>query len=684
MKSRIRLICSLIVVMCMLAACAPQGTDTVPSEPTHTALPAPTEPAAGETAPPEPTDTALPEPTEPAAGETVKLEANRDGVFTLAVGGERQALPSPEQTFLEVGQGVGVDTTGRAILRFADLLTVEVLRDGELKVQELAINEQSAVVTVLQNGGALINDFNPTEEIDRRFTIQTEFATITATGTRFVVDREANSPLEWVVGLDAKEGDLSVTADGVTKPVPTGTARWIAPIGAPSPGISADMPNLQSWIDKMQDGLPVRELGEVVFPQADIVANTQSLAELPEPGQPFELAEVELVLDPQGLFGSPTYRLEDCNGDGIPDIAIEAGKLHMDFRTVLARVRALDVTVINRAEPGSGSLRVLDPSRSEIGAQQVKVGSSEGQILSLRADQPYHYAELAMSNGCFLGFSLTPPDPDGEPGAPRPAVENWQEEAAAGAPTVGIERPPENGRLQAPPVGTNGYSAVIEMDGALDDWDALAQLSGVDWTGFGTVVYDTACANRHPAPTTGGYTDLGGWVRFAYDETYLYVAFLVDDDGYVGYSGNDQRYFLGDAPQLSLDMNLTGDFSESTLSQDDLQVDFHPGFEAPYAPYPARVALWQLDTLRSREFSEARVATMPTDTGYFLETALPWKYLNFGPQPGASLGVAASVSDNDTPGTDVQECMISTAPQRDWKNPTTWGTLLLSPASEGQ
>jgi len=661
MNRRISSICSLIAVLCLPAACASQGTATTLPEPTHTVHPAPTEPAEGETAPPE-----------PATDETIKLEANRDGVSTLATDGDRQALPSPEQTFLEVGQGVDVDTTGHAILRFADLLTVEMLRDTELRVQEVAIDEQSAVVTVLQNGGLLINDFSPQEEIERRFTVQTEFAVITATGTRFVVDHEANSPLEWVVGLDAEEGDLMVTADGVTKPVPTGTARWIAPTGEPSPGISAAMEDLQSWLDKIRGGLPVKALtlGEIVFLPADIVADTAALTELPLPGESVDLVNTEqgtvkLTLDPSGYF----YDLQDCNGDGVRDVVIQAGKVEIDFRAVLARVRALDVTVINRDRPGSGSLRVLDPGRGEIASQPLNVGPGQVQILSMRSDQPYHYAELEMGDGCFLGLSLTPPTPAEEPGAPRPAI-------------AGIERPPENGWLQAPPVGADGYTAVIEIDGAWGDWDTLAQLSGVDWVGFDTVVYDTACANRHPTPTAEGYTDLGSRVRFAYDDAYLYVAFLVDDDGYVGYSGGDQRFFNGDAPQLSLDMNLSGDFSDGALSQDDLQVDLHPGLEA--LDGPTRAALWQLGTLRSREFGEARVAASLTDGGYFLEASLPWRSLDFAPQPGARLGLAASISDNDTPDTDVQECMISTAPQREWDNPTTWGTLLLSPPPVGQ
>ena len=56
---------------------------------------------------------------------------------------------------------------------------------------------------------------------------------------------------------------------------------------------------------------------------------------------------------------------------------------------------------------------------------------------------------------------------------------------------------------------------------------------------------------------------------------------------------------------------------------------------------------------------------------------VPWKYLGFVPQPGGRLGIAARISDNDSPDTVVQECTISTAPTCEWNDPTTWGTLVL-------
>jgi hypothetical protein len=367
--------------------------------------------------------------------------------------GLQRDLQAPDQDLLQIGEGISVDEAGRAIMRFADLLAVEVLRDGQLLVQELDVTDQSAFVTVLQSGGTLINDFDPQEEIERRFTVQTDFAIITATGTRFVVVREVGTPLEWVLALDATEDDLKVQAledpnpsEPTIKPVPSGVTRWIAPIGVPSAGISADMENVQTWIQNAQDGIPVAEFGEIVWPHADISVNTAGLAELPSAGEPLQLDEVTLMLDPQGIFGSPDYKLEDCNDDGLQDLAIQGGKLVMDFRTVLSRVRALDVTVFNRDQQGSGLLEVLDPAREPIASQPLEAGPGKGQVLSLRSDEPYHYAELTLSNGCFLGLSLTPPTKDGQPGAPRPAVEDWQ--GLATQPTAAPPPTPESDYAQ--------------------------------------------------------------------------------------------------------------------------------------------------------------------------------------------------------------------------------------------
>jgi hypothetical protein len=728
----------------------------------------------------------VPPPQETAA----RAEARRARVETLDRAGQRSPLAPLQERNLAVGEGVDVDETGSAVLKFADLLLLEVLRDGELQVRQFVQDESSALIDFGLATGVVVGDFNPQQEINRRLTITTEFARIEVAGTQYLLARERETPLWWLVVLDAQPDQLRVTADGVTKAVVTGQARWVAPIGEPSPGIGAQMEGVQGWLDSARAGRGQPELGEVLWPQADVLANTEPLAELPPPGQPFTLEGVVLTLDPEGLFGAPAYALEDCNGDGIGDIAMVGGRLHFDFRPVLARVRALDVTVWNRSGPGQGQLIVYDPARNPMNKEVVTVGAGQTEVIALRSQpgRPYHYAGLDLADGCFLGFSLTPPEMDGSPGAPRPAVtmvtpvptpippaiatptptpspqcravadelnlregpgleygslavigrgtpleplarrddgswllvavpdigKGWVRNAerfvacnfdtsllpvekAPPTPTPTVTPPPatptvtptppntrpeEQGLMWALPLGTvGGYPVEIILDGSYKDWLTLSDLSGVKPTLVDQVVFDRACKALF-SPNYGPEDDLFAVVWFAYDDNYLYTAFVVQDEGFVPYTGPDLRFFLGDAPQLLLDTDLPGDYHDTGLNADDLQIDFHPGW--PQRDLPPRAVLWQLSTQRPRELTEAVVAVGPRvglfwrgELGYFLEAAVPWKALGVVPKPGLTLGLVASVSDNDTANTNNQECMISTDPRRNWRDPTTWGTLIL-------
>ncbi|MDX1521637.1 MAG: sugar-binding protein, partial [Anaerolineae bacterium] len=240
-----------------------------------------------------------------------------------------------------------------------------------------------------------------------------------------------------------------------------------------------------------------------------------------------------------------------------------------------------------------------------------------------------------------------------------------EEPAAAGADSAaGNGRSVAAGQFAAPALAENA----LQIDGEISDWDALPGSNQAAWTRFETITYDDACLSRFPGREA--MIDLSGQVRFAYDDEALFVAFQVEDDGYVGYNGEGQEFFLGDSPQLSLDLELLSDLDDSERSADDWQIDFHPD------PANPRAVLWQLGSLAARDFSEAIVASRFDQANYVLEAMIPWSSLDFRPQPGDRIGLAANINDNDTPGTNRQECIISTAPLRAWNNPTTWGTLL--------
>ena len=621
-------------------------------------------------------------PSDPAISVGIlETEARRDNVFVVAEG-TRETLPLNQQVLLATQEGVAVAVEGWAALEVTDVMTGDLLLAGEVILQDYSDPGPSLEINLQQNGGVLYGNFNPARQDNRTLTVNTDALSVTTTAARFIVAREANN-LEWVINLGAEDDVLQITAAGVTEAVPQNEARSVAPGSAPRSGLSIDPGRIQLWLDAVRQGSTPGGLGEVLLPPADIFGLAASLTALPRPGQPFELGSsvqgpVKLSLDRTGLFGGPAYALEDCNGDGSQDISVLAGIVHFDFSEVMAQVRALDVDVINRDRAGNGALWTMDAAHNEVTRQLVEAATGEPQTLSLRSEKAYHTGQLAIVDGCFVGFSLTPPTSAGSPAPPRAALTTQQQRSVV----VNVLITPESdggadGRTEERIAQIEAASVdadIIQIDSQVDDWNLIARQQGLSWTQFDMVVYDDACTKRYPGPE--GRADLSGQVRFAYDEQFLYVAFQITDDGYAGYRGSNQQYFLGDSPQLSLDMELLSDYDDIERSQDDWQVDFYPGFESP------QVALWQLGSLGVRNFEEAAVAVSPTGSGYFLEAALPWRSLNTIPQPGDRLGLAANVNDNDTPNTNVQECIISTAPGWEWNNPTSWGTLYLRPANE--
>ncbi|RME96926.1 MAG: hypothetical protein D6768_20895 [Chloroflexi bacterium] len=599
-----------------------------------------------------------------------ELEVAREGVFVLA-DGRRQAVSAAEQVAnLLPGQGLAVDDAGRAILRLGSRQTLELLRGAELpQIRQIPDGDSLAVETA-QNGGTLVVDLASGEGTNL-LTVQTAFGTVNGKNARFAIVREANSPLEWVLGLSVPDnGSLDVTVGGVTQPVAGGQARWMTSADAPGSALAL-AETAQTWLENARNDVEQPEIGAVLLPPANILADTGLFSTAPAPGKTVDFGQsaqgsVKLTADPQGIFGTPAYTLEDCNGDGTPDLAIKNGILHFDFRELQARVEALDATLFNRDRPGYGLWQGLNPAGATTSRQQIEVGPGQTQTLSLRAEQPFHFATLTVGDACFLGLSLTPGSPGSQPPPARPVVaEPPQNDVVVNvlaASETPVERAADAGEFTANRV----ISGTLQIDGSVADWAALPPF--VPMSG---ITHDAGCAVRYP--DAGALADLGGRVQFAYDDTFLYVAFDVNDDGLLPYTGSDDRIFLGDSVQLLLDLDLAGDADQSQLSSDDVQIDILPQPDAP------RAALWQLSTLTSGAPAGARVAAAPTDTGYLVEAALPWAGLGTIARPGDRLGVVAAINDNDSPDSNNQECIISTAPRRDWRNPTTWGTLLLKP-----
>lgn len=167
--------------------------------------------------------------------------------------------------------------------------------------------------------------------------------------------------------------------------------------------------------------------------------------------------------------------------------------------------------------------------------------------------------------------------------------------------------------------------------------------------------------------------DLNSSFKAAYDANYLYIAVKVVDDVYSQISTGYNLY-LGDSLEILMDTNYDGDFYTKNLSPDDYQIGISPGKKViegekeAYLYYPA--------TIRGA-LSQVMVASRSIDNGYEVEAAIPWSVFNVQPYSGMHFGFAVSVSDDDNPGKAAQDSMVSSARNRRFLNPTTWGDLIL-------
>ncbi|MCP5097679.1 MAG: hypothetical protein GY943_19200, partial [Chloroflexi bacterium] len=136
--------------------------------------------------------------------------------------------------------------------------------------------------------------------------------------------------------------------------------------------------------------------------------------------------------------------------------------------------------------------------------------------------------------------------------------------------------------------------------------------------------------------------------------------------------------FLGDSVTLQIDTNRDDD-GQQQLSPDDFQLDLSPGDFAALPPSAFRFRGTADNQMLDASGHSITVGAVRTSDGYVLEAAIPWTDLDMQPQSELNLGFALNVTDNDTPGTAVQEVFYSHVSTRTFSDPTTWGTLTLVP-----
>lgn len=229
-------------------------------------------------------------------------------------------------------------------------------------------------------------------------------------------------------------------------------------------------------------------------------------------------------------------------------------------------------------------------------------------------------------------------------------------------PPVIVEDPPPSNSSDEPVAVFNPHS--LQIDGQLHEWpDDIPTVQSRH------LVFQDA--------SWDGSEDLTASWRLMWNNTHLYIALEVIDEQHVQTESGSTAY-LGDSAEIQLDTNLAGDYGPQ-VSPDDNQYLLSPGNFSNIPPSVFRFQGNEAGQIGLADKTNALIATQRTNWGYILEAALPWAELNVKPFEGLEMGISLNVTDTDTPNAAIQETMYATAPNRTLTDPTSWGTLTLSP-----
>ncbi len=218
-----------------------------------------------------------------------------------------------------------------------------------------------------------------------------------------------------------------------------------------------------------------------------------------------------------------------------------------------------------------------------------------------------------------------------------------------------------------PPIGSgnieiSALSGVLQIDGNLGDWPDVSTVN--------------SSFRVYAADGWDGSEDLTAVWYLTYDQENLYIGIDITDDTHVQIESGNQ-IFRGDSVDIQFDTDRAGDYA-ARLSPDDFQITLSPGDFGSLPPAAFRFqGTVENQILDAPGGHRVTVAAQKTEQGYVMEAAIPWSDLSLTPSEGLVIGIALNANDNDTPGTAVQEVMMSHVSTRTLRNPTGWGTLTL-------
>lgn len=212
-------------------------------------------------------------------------------------------------------------------------------------------------------------------------------------------------------------------------------------------------------------------------------------------------------------------------------------------------------------------------------------------------------------------------------------------------------------RPNGSPIRARRAGEPLTIDGVLDEWGAEA--NPINYVVYGSGAWF-------------GIGDLSALLYVQWDAAYLYLAYHITDDAFVQLASGETLY-QGDSVEIQFDRDLAGDFNSTTLSADDYQIGVSPG---NFSDLVSEAYLWFPES-QAGPLNSADIAARSSSDGYDLEARIPWLIFDVAPQPGDHFGFAASLSDNDQSGAEVQQSLISSVRTRAFDDPTSWGTLIL-------
>lgn len=202
--------------------------------------------------------------------------------------------------------------------------------------------------------------------------------------------------------------------------------------------------------------------------------------------------------------------------------------------------------------------------------------------------------------------------------------------------------------------------AAPTIDGNLGEWATIPTVSSA-FRVYNSTGWD-------------GSQDLTALWRLAWDTTNLYLAAEVTDNVHVQIESGNQ-IFRGDSLEIQIDTNRPAGASQ--VNPATFQFILSPGNFADLPPSAFRFQGNSQGQIPDAPGHHLLLAAQQTSTGYILEVAIPWNDINVSPVSGRVYGLALNANDNDTPGTAIQEVMMSNVSTRTLRDPRTWGTLTL-------